>query len=89
MGPLTPIALGTEAVLGIDVGDPTLTDTVHWEWGDGLTTDVAATTNVVVTAHEYAEAGVYTVTATLLLAGVEAGSADFQYVVCMTPLPGL
>lgn len=88
VGPTDPIALGTEAVLGIDVGDPALTDTVHWEWGDGLTTEVAVTTSEVVTTHIYTEPGVYTATVTLVLAGIEAGSTDFQYAVVYDPTAG-
>ncbi len=85
VGPVDPIAVGIEAILGIDVGDPALTDTVRWQWGDGSSTDVAVTASEVVTGHVYTQAGVFAVTATLLQGDVESGSADFQYVIVYDP----
>jgi hypothetical protein len=88
VGPTDPLAIGIEALLGMDIGDPALTDTVRWYWGDGFSTDVAVATAELLTGHTYSAAGVYTVTASLLVNGVEAGSAEFQYVVVYDPSAG-
>ena len=92
LGPTAPLALGTITTVGIDIGDPTFTDTVIWNWGDGLTTEVSVSEDPnpyeVVGSHTYGEAGVYTVRATLVQSGLEAGYADFQYVVVYDPTAG-
>lgn len=86
VGPTGPIAVGIEAVLSIDVGEPALTETVRWQWGDGSSTDVAVTESEVVTGHSYMQAGVFTVRATLLQGVVEAGFAEFRYVIVYDPV---
>jgi hypothetical protein len=88
LGPTDPLALGTIVALGIDVGEPAYTDSVIWGWGDGLTDEVAADQSDIATNHMYGEPGVYTVRATLIQGGLEAGYADFQYVVVYDPTAG-
>ena len=92
-GPYDPVAVDTEVLLGVDVGDPPIADAVYWQWGDGTDTLVMVTTGGTnETGHTYEDPGVYTVTAILTVGEgeneVEVGSASFQYVVVYDPSAG-
>jgi hypothetical protein len=86
-GPIIPVEVGHEITAEATFSDPDVGDThsVQWDWGDGYSTFASATPPTASASHTYTTPGVYTVTATVRDAALEASTAPFEYVVVYDP----
>ena len=90
--PNIPIPIGQSINATATFLDPDLNDThtAAWDWDDGQTSPGTVDENnqTVSGSHTYANAGVYTITLTLMDAAGETASAISEYVVIYDPSAG-
>jgi hypothetical protein len=86
--PLDPVAVNTDIVVSLELGDSSTIDGALWSWGDGSQSPATLTGGFLEGSHAYQSAGIYTPSLTLWMGDQEAGSADFKYIVVYDPNGG-